>query len=219
MSNPWLSKRPDKSVAAALKKALLDGEIYRSEVIDIAAAALDGGKVDDVEYRDIMRFVRKQPGLNGHLRATLLKWLAAQYPLEPIGVYPHGNILGLEGTGLKGNHECAALIQHSQSAGMAASWRQGIQVKGNTHIKPGTPVATFEDGFYPNRATDNHVAYYISQDKVKGVRVMDQWAGQEKVESRWMAWLGKLPNQLYKDPGNNGDALFVIMRKKPKSGG
>lgn len=216
MPNPLLTKRPDESLAKALRKALKDGTIYRGELLDIVAATADDGGVDDVEYRDLMRFVRTHKGFHEHSKKTLLSWLAIEYPLEPIGLYPHGDILRLEGTPKKGDHECAALVQYSQKAGMANTWRQGPQVRGNTTIKPGTPVATFEDGIYPNRSYGNHVAYYIKQDKVKGVRVMDQWGAKRKVGARWMGWQGKLANGLYRDPSNNGDALFVIMRKKLK---
>jgi hypothetical protein len=79
-------------------------------------------------------------------------------------------------------------------------------------IQKGTAVATFEDGFYPNREHDNHVAYYLSQDK-DGIRVMDQWKGKLSVSSRVMPFRGRMANGMFIDPSNNGDALSVVMKK------
>jgi hypothetical protein len=90
-----------------------------------------------------------------------------------------------------------------------------MRVKGNgKHIRKGTAVATFEDGFYPNRSHGNHVAYYISQD-AKGIQVMDQWyeKDNDKIGTRTMRFKGKKANGLYINPSNNGDALSVIMHK------
>jgi hypothetical protein len=209
-TNPILAKRPDRSITVAVRKALVDGKLNRWDMIDILVAALDGGKVTDVEYRDLKRLMRVQTGL-GYLNGKIEDFLEEHYPLEPLGRFP-GNVDLLEGGRKKGNHACAALVQSSQPAGQASTWREGIQVRGNV-IAKGTPVATFEDGFYPNRLHDNHVAYYLSQNN-KGVQVMDQWSSKPSISSRTMAWLGKRHNGLFVDPSNNGDALSVIMRKK-----
>jgi hypothetical protein len=120
----------------------------------------------------------------------------------------------VEGAPMIGSHQCAALVQSSQPIGLTSTWREGIPVRGNGPlIKRGTAVATFEDGFYPNRNHDNHIAYYLSQD-ARGIDVMDQWSGKGGISSRKMLFKGKKPDGLFKDPSNNGDALSVIMRKK-----
>ena len=109
--------------------------------------------------------------------------------------------------------ECAGIVQWYTHAGLAATWKQGIAVRGNgSKIRKGTAVATFVDGVYPNKPHGNHAALYISQD-AKGVWVMDQWNAENKptISKRQMLWLGKTKAGDYRDPSNNGDALSVIM--------
>jgi hypothetical protein len=218
MGNPILTKKADKSVADAIKKAMKDGHLSASELRDIALAALDplNGKkgpsvVDDVEYRDLRRFLRQETRLSTLDRIALESFLGLFYPLKGPFVYP-GDPLLLEGSEPKGSGQCAALVQTTVAIGFASLWREGIRVQGNGHlIKKGTAVATFVDGYYPNNAHDNHVAYYLDQD-ASGVTVMDQWVGK-RVSSRVMKFKFRRPDGLYVDPSNNGAALSVIMTK------
>jgi len=204
-----LYSRADKSVTRAIKKALLDKKLTWLDVTDILNAALDGNKVDDAEYRDIKRFIRRNSAI-GYLKYYVEIWLRKYYPLRELGKYPK-NIDQLVGRKPIGTGQCAALIQSSQRAGRARTWRQGRSVRGN-HIQKGTPIATFVDGYYPNRSHGNHVAYFYSQSE-KGIRVVDQWKELKKVQIRLLKYLGKKPNGLFVDPSNNGDAMFVIAVK------
>lgn len=217
MANPILKRAPDTSVAKALKEALRApkyyGRIPYHQVVEIIRAASDGDIVTDVEFRDIKKILRTQP-LWGPAYRMLNAYLELYYPLKGPFLYP-GDVEDLENTPARGNHACAALVQYTIPIGRAKTWREGIRVRGNDHlIKKGTAVATFEDGFYPNRPKNNHVAYYLSQTKQQ-ILVMDQWEGKPRVSARPMPFLGQHADGSYKNPSNNGDALSVIMKKKP----
>jgi hypothetical protein len=215
MANPILAQKKDKSVADAIKTAFKDGKFTVEDLGPLLKAALDGNVVSDVEYRDLKRFMRTESRLGVHHRLSIEWFLAIHYPLEGPFTFP-GDVALLEGGTPLGNQACAALVQHSQPIGMAVTWREGIAVRDNDHlIAKGTALATFEDGFYPNRKTGNHVAYYISQD-ARGITVMDQFEGKDEISSRVMLFKGKKSNGLFHDPSNNGDALSVIMKKMSK---
>jgi hypothetical protein len=71
-----------------------------------------------------------------------------------------------------GNGECVALVRATSGADapQTALWRPGVQVQGNTNIRPGTVIATFDSsGHY-----DGHAALYLGQDE-HGIQVIDQW--------------------------------------------
>lgn len=215
MANKIYKRAADTSVGKALREAQRSpkdqGRISYESVVKIIQAAHDGEKVDDVEFRDLKRILRTQL-LWGPSRRLLEAYLALHYPLRGPFVFP-GDVEKFEDAGLVGTHQCAALVQLTVPVGLAATWREGIPVRGNDHqIKKGTAVATFEDGFYPNRDHGNHVAFYVSQSST-GIAVMDQWTGKASVASRTMQFLGKTSNGLFVDPSNNGDALAVIMNK------
>jgi hypothetical protein len=215
MANPILSKAPDKAITKALREALKapkeQGRLSYESMVKIAQAAYDGETVDDVEFRDIKRILRTQSFWGPSVR-QLEAFLELYYPLTGPFLYP-GDVEELEGRKPVGTHQCAALVQVTIPIGKVATWREGIRVRGHDwQIQKGTAVATFEDGFYPNREHDNHVAYYISQDNT-GIRVMDQWKGKGSISSRVLPFRGRLANGMFIDPSNNGDALSVVMKK------
>jgi hypothetical protein len=217
MANAILGRRADTSIAQALAAALKApknaGRIRFAEVAKILRAASDGGKITDVEFRDLKRILRTQK-LWGASQRLINAHLQLYYPLT--GPFVYDKVDELDGEPKLGNHECAALVQSTLHIGLAKTWREGIPVRGNDHlIKKGTAIATFEDGFYANRRYGNHVAYYISQDS-KRIWVVDQWGDMEskpRISKRPMRFKGTKSNGLYSDPSNNGDALSVIMRK------
>ena len=213
MANPILRKRADQSISKAINEGLKDKKWTSSDLVRLVKAAMDGGKITDVEFRDLKRFQRvkrKYLALPDYIAIYAL--LARHYPLHGPHVYP-GNIDDLEGKPPLGSHQCAAIVQSSQPIGLTRTWREGIPVRGfGSWIKKGTAVATFEDGFYPNRSHGNHVAYYLGQTST-GIQVMDQWAGRASISSRTMKFMGKKADGKYVDPSNNGDALSVIMTK------
>ncbi len=83
---------------------------------------------------------------------------------------------------------------------------------GQVALEKGTAIATFVNGRYPNKASGNHAAYYISQD-AGGITVIDQWAGDPKkptISQRYIGAKGKDKNGNFVDPSNNADAFSVI---------
>ena len=129
------------------------------------------------------------------------------------GPFVYSKVDDLDGKPKAFSGECAGIVQWYTKAGLAATWKEGLVVRGNAaKIRKGTAVATFADGKYPNKPHGNHAALYISQD-AKGVWVMDQWNGDNKptISKRRMNFLGKTKSGDYLDPSNNGDALSVIM--------
>lgn len=69
-----------------------------------------------------------------------------------------------------GTAECVSLVQQATSAPPSTEWRPGAPVQGNTDIRPGTAIATFDsDGHY-----DGHAAIYLGQDEY-GIQIVDQW--------------------------------------------
>ena len=63
--------------------------------------------------------------------------------------------------------------------GATPTWREGEKLKGpgDPPLEPGTAIATFENGNYPNRSTGNHAAIVIERgvkDGKEGYWVLDQ---------------------------------------------
>ena len=126
------------------------------------------------------------------------------------GPYIYTLVDSLEGKPKVFGGQCAGLVQFYTKVGLAARWREGIQVRGNADkIKKGTAVATFVDGKYPNKPHGNHAALYVSQD-AQGIWVMDQWTSKATIGKRLMRFKGRSKDGSFVDPSNNGDALSVI---------
>jgi len=69
-----------------------------------------------------------------------------------------------------GTGECVPLVQAATGAPLTSEWRPGVLVQGNTAIRPGTAIATFDsNGHYTG-----HAAIYLGQDE-HGIHVIDQW--------------------------------------------
>ena len=78
-----------------------------------------------------------------------------------------------------GSGQCVALVQAaSPGIGPTRTWRCGPPVQGNTDLRPGTAIATFNSADRYANATDgsSHAAIYLGQNE-RGIQVMDQWAG------------------------------------------
>lgn len=218
MGNPIFGKKPDKSTADTIKEAMKDGHFSAYDLVKLSVAAMDRAHktgpfgVDDVEFRDLKRFLRTEHRLTTFDRIALETFLMLSYSVKGPYLYP-GDVTSLEGTQPQGTGQCAALVQKTVTIGLTKTWREGIRVQGNAAlIKKGTAVATFVDGYYPNSDHGNHVAYYVDQDQ-SGVTVIDQWSGKGEVSSRVMKFKLKGSDGLYADPSNNGAALSVIMTK------
>jgi hypothetical protein len=114
-------------------------------------------------------------------------------------IYPRAEKLA--GKDMVGSHECVVLIQTFAAVPLAATWTAGDKVAGNTLIHPGTAIATFWDGKYPNQKRGNHAAFYLSQD-AKGIWVIDQWKGRRsgKIERTLITFKAWCPQSLTRDP-------------------
>jgi len=69
--------------------------------------------------------------------------------------------------------ECAALTKAFSGAPCTDCWREGPKVLG-ADIPPGTAIATFVDGRYPQEGTAMNSGIYIGQD-AGGIYIVDQW--------------------------------------------
>lgn len=110
-----------------------------------------------------------------------------------------------------GNGDCVALVRGigPLTTRPTFSWREGEKVLGNASIRPGTAIATFVRGRYPNKATGNHAAFFLRQG-INGTWVIDQYKGKKRIESRFLPAQGKNKDGSYHDPSNNADAFSVI---------
>jgi hypothetical protein len=104
-------------------------------------------------------------------------------------IYPEVN--SLEKHALIGDGNCVALVQKLTDVGHTSRWRPAERVMDAKNIAPGTVIATFEDGRYPNRHTGNHAALYLHSGpnsmktgKPAYIVVMDQWIRKGRVSAR-----------------------------------
>ena len=93
-----------------------------------------------------------------------------------------GDVEALEGHPAYRDGECVALVQAVTSVGPTSRWRPGPRVVDLSYLNPGTVIANFVDGRFPNRHK-YHAALFIGFNrsvtgKVMGIRVMDQFTGR-----------------------------------------
>lgn len=101
------------------------------------------------------------------------------------------------------NGQCVRFVQVAANVPHTSSWTQGEHVKESSYISPGTALATFINGVYPNNDHGNHAAIYISHDAT-GIKVWDQWKGKA-VSTRTIRY-----KEGDGDPSNDGDFFYVI---------
>jgi len=104
----------------------------------------------------------------------------SQTPAAAPGVPPPGRYVADNpgqwlGQPSVGTGECVLLVQQATGTPRSTQWRPGIDVQGNTAIRPGTAIATFDaNGHY-----SGHAAIYLGQD-ANGIRVIDQWNNRDR---------------------------------------
>lgn len=126
--------------------------------------------------------------------------------------YVYSQAQSLDKADKVGSFQCVALVQHYASAPVTSAWREGERVMGNKSLMPGTAIATFENGRYPNRPHGNHAAFYLSQ-LANGIYVVDQWVDmvrKPKISKRFIRCKGKSKSGTFIDPSDNADAYSVI---------
>ena len=105
-----------------------------------------------------------------------------------------------------GSGQCVALVQAANPGiGPTRNWKCGPPVRGNTDLRPGTAIATFNAADRYANATDgsSHAAIYLGQNE-RGIQVMDQWAGSAAAV-RTIPWSN--PNGV---AANTGTAFHVV---------
>lgn len=125
--------------------------------------------------------------------------------------YIYSNVAELKGRPVVGSRHCVALVQYYARAPVTANWREGEAVLGNAIIKPGTAIATFVRGRYPNRPHGNHAALFIGQ-AIGGIYIADQWKadGKTEISVRLIRSQGKDKRCNYIHASDNADAFSVI---------
>jgi hypothetical protein len=77
-----------------------------------------------------------------------------------------------------GNGQCVTLVKQLTGAPASSLWKQGENVLSlldtGERIPPGTAIATFINGRYPNYRTGNHAAIFV-RSTPNGIVVFDQW--------------------------------------------
>lgn len=123
----------------------------------------------------------------------------------------YSQVSKLKGQPVVGSHQCVALVQHYAGAPTTAHWRQGEAVFGNAVLRPGTAIATFVKGRYPNRSHGNHAALYVGQAP-DGIYIADQWKAAKKttISVRKITSQGKDKKGNFIQASDNADAFFVI---------
>lgn len=111
--------------------------------------------------------------------------------------------------------DCVALVKALTPGlkGLATSaWRQGKRVVDTTGLLPGTAIATFENGRYPNRPTGNHAAFFVAYAG-KAIWIMDQWKGdprKPKISMRVISPGLKNKDGTFRRPSDAADNFYVI---------
>ena len=108
-----------------------------------------------------------------------------------------------------GTGQCVAFVQACAKVPETNRWRPGLKVQcvSNFAIKPGTAIATFFNGRYPNQESGNHAAIYI-RHTASAIYVWDQWAHDKNrigVHKRSIYFRGGTG-----DAVNDGDNYYVI---------
>jgi hypothetical protein len=109
-------------------------------------------------------------------------------------------------------------FQKLTHAGHTSQWLRERRVMDSRNIAPGTVIATFEDGRYPNRQTGNHAAFYLHSGlnsmktgKPAYILVMDHWKKKGQVSARSIyPKARKLSIGLVDDDSDNAEMFYVV---------
>jgi len=106
-----------------------------------------------------------------------------------------------------GSNECVQLIKALLGAPRTFFWKEGRKIKDNIQaIKPGTAIATFVRGQYPQRGrTGMHAAIFVRANKA-GIYVLDQFRSKGAVTERFIPW-----HNGSKKRSNNASAYSTIV--------
>jgi len=109
----------------------------------------------------------------------------------------------------KGRSECVQLLKALMNAPRTLFWKEGRKLKASwDQIKPGTAIATFKKGQYPQRGKAHggkHAAIFL-RATAAGIFVFDQFAGKRDAEERFIPW--QHPRD--RSPANNASAYSTV---------
>ncbi len=88
-----------------------------------------------------------------------------------------------------GSTECVQLIKSLLDAPRTIFWKEGRKLREHfPHISPGTAIATFVKGQYPQHGrTGMHAAIFVRATQA-GIFVLDQFRGRVAVTERFIPW-------------------------------
>jgi hypothetical protein len=130
--------------------------------------------------------------------------------------YVYSQAGSLEGKPKVGSKDCVALVRYYADVPTHTSWRAGEKVLGNKNIRPGTAIATFENGRYPSRPTGNHAAFYLRAGPPgDGFWVIDQWKDGTTKKTISARYIPSRHQPQHRDgtwyrASDNADAFYVI---------
>lgn len=108
----------------------------------------------------------------------------------------------------QGRTECVELIKGLLGAPATTLWREGRKLKSNAdRIEPGTAIATFINGRYPNaqRRGSKHAAIFLRAGE-GGIWVLDQFAHQKTAKERFIPWHHPSDRR----PANNASSYSTV---------
>lgn len=89
-----------------------------------------------------------------------------------------------------GRTECVELIKGLLDAPSTRQWQEGRKLKPHAKdIQPGTAIATFVNGRYPQtrRRGNKHAAIFLRATE-QGIYVLDQFVHQQRAQERFIPW-------------------------------
>ena len=107
-----------------------------------------------------------------------------------------------------GKVQCVELLKGLMNAPRTIFWKPGRSVMDNDDIKPGTAIATFVNGQYPQGPIkgSKHAAIFLKKVK-DGIYVLDQYVGQKLAKTRFIPWY----NHTNDKRSNNGHSFSTVI--------
>lgn len=184
----------ENAVAAEQPALMLDTRLSNAEVMGDEAnvAALDVSGLNEVPFASAIN----PEGSDGQPQERIYDGLLPGdgYTVT-MDSFPDQN----------GSTECVQLIKSLLAAPRTIFWKEGRKLMDNFHaIKPGTAIATFVKGQYPQKGrTGMHAAIFVRATQA-GIYVLDQFRGRSAVTERFIPWHGSAKRS------NNASAYSTI---------
>lgn len=109
----------------------------------------------------------------------------------------------------RGRVHCVQLLKALMGAPLTDHWQEGRKLKTSwSEVKPGTAIATFKKGRYPQRSKghgNKHAAIFLRATDT-GIYVFDQFAGARVATERFIPW----HNPRDRKPSNNAVSYSTV---------